>query len=263
MELNQVVGIITGGAAGFGRAFAEKVLSNGGKVMITDVNVHGLQLTGKALESKYGHKNVCWMRQDVTERESFAHVFDYASKFFAQPINLLINNAGIAGDLSFYDGLSTNWESVVEIDLTALIRGTQYAIVQFQKTLNGREGVIVNIASMAGLNSTPFSPEYAAAKSGVVGFTRSLLELKQRYNIRSFAMCPGFADTNMGRDAVDQIPKYTDAMGGLMPIDTVAEAFAEGLREPDNCGRVQRIMKTKRAYYRFPGDKLLFPNSKL
>jgi len=52
-------------------------------------------------------------------------------------------------------------------------------------------------------------------------------------------------------------------MGGLLPVKTVVDAFAAGMREPDNAGRVQRIMKKNTTYYRFPGDKLLFPNSKL
>lgn len=59
MELNQVVGIVTGGAAGFGREFATAILKGKGKVLITDVNVHALQATGKELQDAYGHKNVC------------------------------------------------------------------------------------------------------------------------------------------------------------------------------------------------------------
>ncbi|RLN67062.1 hypothetical protein BBP00_00001840 [Phytophthora kernoviae] len=262
MELHEAVGIVTGGATGFGRAFAERILSGGGKVMITDVDVHGLQATGKELQRQYGERNVCWDRQDVTERGSFPRAFAYASKYFKTPVNVLVNNAGIAGDMMFYEPENTKWEAVVDIDLTALIRGTQFALNEMKRTLNGKEGVIVNLGSMAGLTATPFGPEYAAAKAGVVGFTRSLYQIKKSHNVRSFCLCPGFAETSMGRQANVEIPEYTNMMGGLLPVEKVVDAFADGLREPDNAGRVLRIMNKNTAYYRFPGDKLIFPNSK-
>ncbi|KAE8906513.1 hypothetical protein PF005_g6705 [Phytophthora fragariae] len=263
MELHQAVAIVTGGARGFGRAFAEEILANGGKAMITDVNVHELQATGKELQRRFGERNVCWDRQSVTEKDSFPRSFAYAAKYFKQPVNVLVNNAGIAGDMTFYEPGSTNWEAVVDIDLVALIRGSQFAITEFKRTLKGKEGVIVNLGSMAGLTTTPFGPDYAAAKAGVVGFTRSLYQLKKSDNIRCFCMCPGFAETNMGRQADVEIPEYTNMMGGLLPVKVVVDAFAAGMREPDNAGRVQRIMKKNTSYYRFPGDKALFPDSKL
>ncbi|KAF1330911.1 15-hydroxyprostaglandin dehydrogenase, partial [Globisporangium splendens] len=264
MELSQVVGIVTGGAVGFGRGFAEAILAGRGKVLITDVNVHNLQATGKELQAKYGEKNVCWVRQDVTETNSFSEVFEYATKYFGKPVNMLVNNAGIAGDMSFYnDGAPRNWEKVIDIDLTALIRGTQTAIDTFKKQLNGKEGVIVNLASLAGLNAVPFGPEYAAAKAGVVGLTRSLYQLKKSHNIRCFALAPGFTNTAMGIEATQAVREYTDEQGGLMDVSEIINAFVAGVQEPENAGRVLRIVKGRRSYYKFAGDKQLFPNSKL
>jgi NAD(P)-dependent dehydrogenase (short-subunit alcohol dehydrogenase family) len=264
MELSQVVGIVTGAAAGFGKAFADTILAARGKVLITDVDVHNLQLTGKELQAKYGEKNVCWVRQNVTDTNSFVEAFEYAHKYFGTPVNLLVNNAGIAGDMTFYDdGAPRNWERVIDIDLTALVRGTQVAIDNFKKLLNGREGVVVNLASLAGLNAVPFGPEYAAAKAGVVGFTRSLYQLKKSHNIRAFALAPGFTDTAMGRAATESVREFTDEQGGLMQVSDIVDAFVAGVQEADNAGRVLRIVKGRRGYYKFAGDKLLFPNSKL
>jgi NAD(P)-dependent dehydrogenase (short-subunit alcohol dehydrogenase family) len=264
MDLSQAVGIVTGGASGFGKAFAEKILAAGGKVLITDVNGALLETTGKELQAKYGAKNIIWTRQNVTDAGGFVAAFDKASKFFSTPVNLLVNNAGIAGDLSFFDdGAPRNWEKVINIDLFALIRGTQVAMDNFKKHLNGREGVVVNLASLAGLNPVPFSPEYAAAKAGVVGFTRSLYQLKASHNIRVFALCPAFTNTAMGIEATQKVSQFTSELGGLMDISEIADAFVDAVKEPDNAGRCLRIVKGKRGYYRFAGDKLLFPNSKL
>lgn len=263
MELNQVVGIVTGGAAGFGREFAIAILKGKGKVLITDVNVHALQATGKELQDTYGHKNVCWLRQDVCDPDSFHQVFDYAHKYFDLPVNMLANNAGIAGDMTFFDeDAPRRWEAVINIDLTALARGTQVAIQQFRKHLKGKEGVVVNVASVAGLNAVPFGPEYAAAKAGVVGLTRSCYQLKKSDNIRVVAIAPAFAKTAMGHAATESVPEYTKQLP-LMEVDNVTNGFVEALREPDNAGRVLRIIERARSYFRFPGDKQLFPNSKL
>ncbi|GAB9463422.1 hypothetical protein Gpo141_00000884 [Globisporangium polare] len=264
MQLSQVVGVVTGAAAGFGKGFAEAILKAGGKVLITDVDVHELQSTGKAFQAKFGAKNVAWLRQNVTDSGSFHEAFDYAIDYFGSKVNLLVNNAGIAGDMSYCDdGAPRNWERVIDIDLTAVTRGTQVAIDYFKKLPKGQEGVVANLASLAGLNAVPFSPEYAAAKAGVVGLTRSLYPLKTSHNIRCFALAPGFTDTAMGRLATETVPEYTGEQGGLMQVSDVVDAFVAGVQEPGNAGRVLRIVKGKRGYYKFAGDKQLFPNSKL
>ncbi|CAI5728052.1 unnamed protein product [Hyaloperonospora brassicae] len=259
MELQDAVAIVTGGARGFGRAFADKILAARGKVLITDVDVQELRATGEALQAQYGEKNVCWRFQDVTEKDSFSQAFAYASEYFHEPVNVLVNNAGVFSAMSFYEHESTYWETIVDIDLIAPIRGTRCAIAEFKRTLNGKEGVVVNVASMAGLVHVPFAPDYAAAKHGVVGLTRSLYTLQKSDNIRCFCMCPGFADTDMGRNAEETVPEYTSIMGGLLPVQVIVDAFVAGLREPDNAGRVQCIMHDGIMYHSFPTDKVLSP----
>ncbi|TYZ68605.1 hypothetical protein PybrP1_005980, partial [[Pythium] brassicae (nom. inval.)] len=264
MELSQIVGIVTGGAVGFGRGFAEAILNGGGKVLITDIDVQQLEATGKELQSAFGHKNVAWQRQNVTDPDGFHAAFDFATKYFDRPVNVLVNNAGIGGAESYLDdGAPHGWERIVDIDITSVLRGSQVAIDYFKKLPSGQEGVIVNLASLAGLNAVPMTPVYAAAKAGVVGLTRSLYQLKKSDNIRAFALAPGFARTAMGRQVTDNMPDYAAVMGGVMEVDEVVEAFVAGLREPDNAGRILRVSQGKRVYYRFPGDKQLFPNSKL
>ncbi|KAF1317543.1 hypothetical protein FI667_g14723, partial [Globisporangium splendens] len=165
MELARSVAIITGAAGGFGKAFADTILADGGKVLITDINTEGVEATAKVLADKYGAKRVSWIRQDVTDTDSFGAAFDHARTHFDDaPVNMLVNNAGIGADLTFYnDGAPTNWSRVVEINFVAVMRGTQVAVDHFKKLLPpGKEGVVVNVASIAGLYAVPLLPDIAA-----------------------------------------------------------------------------------------------------
>jgi NAD(P)-dependent dehydrogenase (short-subunit alcohol dehydrogenase family) len=119
------------------------------------------------------------------------------------------------------------------------------------------------LASLAGLNAVPFSPEYGAAKAGVVGFTRSLYQLKKSHNIRVVALCPGFAKTAMGRQVTESAPDYAMQLGCIMEVGEVVNAFVAAVKEPDNAGRCLRVFQNGLSYYKFAGDKFLFPNSKL
>ncbi|TMW64821.1 hypothetical protein Poli38472_008988 [Pythium oligandrum] len=264
MQLKDIVGIVTGGAAGFGRAFAEKILTAGGQVLITDINTALLETTGQELAAKFGKKNICWMRQNVVDMDSFHRAFDLATDHFKRDVNVLVNNAGIAGYLKFWEmNAPTEFEPVITIDLTAVIRGSQVAVQQFRKKLQGKEAVIVNVSSFAGLGPVPDSPDYAAAKAGVVGFTRSCHPLKKQHNIRVIALCPGFTNTAMGNHIDSVKPELITGMGGMMDVSRVADAFVMAIEDPNNNGRCIRIVQTGTTYFQFPGDKHLYPSSKL
>lgn len=259
MKLNEAVAIVTGAAAGFGRGFAERVLQGGGRVFMTDVNVEQLEITGKELAAKFGSHKVAWTHQNVVEWDSFHNIFDQATTKFKSPVNLLVNNAGIAGDMTMWnEDAPRSWERVITIDLTALMRGTQVAVQQMRKTLGGKEGVVVNLASFAGLYPQTYGPEYSAAKHGVVGFTRSCHPLKKDYNIRVVALAPGFASTAMGNIAKDLFPGDVAAMGGMIDIGQVVDAFQFALEDETNPGRILRVVKGGHAYNRFPGDKAIY-----
>ncbi|KAF1317544.1 15-hydroxyprostaglandin dehydrogenase, partial [Globisporangium splendens] len=263
MELARSVAIITGAAGGFGKAFADTILADGGKVLITDINTEGVEATAKVLADKYGAKRVSWIRQDVTDTDSFGAAFDHARTHFDDaPVNMLVNNAGIGADLTFYnDGAPTNWSRVVEINFVAVMRGTQVAVDHFKKLLPpGKEGVVVNVASIAGLYAVPLLPEYAAAKAGVVSLTRSLYHLKASHNIRVVALCPGFADTDMGRLAEATLPELTSQQDGLIALSEIVAAFTAIVNEPSNAGRCLRVVHSDRRYMRFDGDEQLFPD---
>ncbi|TMW64819.1 hypothetical protein Poli38472_008986 [Pythium oligandrum] len=264
MQLQDIVGIVTGGAAGIGRALAETILSAGGNVLITDINTSLLETTGQELAAKFGKANVGWTQQNVVEMDSFHRIFDVATNHFKKPVNLLINNAGIGGDLDFWKGdAPRNWEDVITIDLTAVIRGSQVAIQQFRKHLGGNEGVVINVSSAAGFMATPFFPQYGAAKAGVIGFTRSCHPLKKQHNIRVVALCPAFVDSALSKLAIEVSPKLIQRLGGVMDVSKVVDGFEMALNDPNNSGRCILIVPTGSSYFPFAGDKHLYPEAKL
>lgn len=263
MELPNVRAIITGGAAGLGKSFAETLLEGGAKVVITDIDAVQLQATGEALRAKYDAKRVGFFQQDVTQNDSFDKAFAFAAELFEAPVNVLVNNAGISGDMNFFkEDAPLAWQKVIEIDLIALMRGTQVGAATMRKTLGGQEGVIVNMCSMAAFCDCPFWPQYAAAKSGVLGFTKSMHQLKKSGNVRVMALCPGFADTAMGQDAATNFPQLMGGQAGLMTAETVSQGLVKALGDGDNAGR-QLVVAPEMAFYHvgnFTPNEFSFPD---
>jgi NAD(P)-dependent dehydrogenase (short-subunit alcohol dehydrogenase family) len=256
MLLGEAVAYITGGAQGFGRAFAEAILAQKGFVLITDIDEKGLIKTVQELQAQFGKERVAYMVQNVTEDDSFRKAFEYGTQALKKRINLLVNNAGIAGKSDFFEeNIPQNWKEVVEIDLMAVIAGTQIAIDYMKKNGPDKENVIINVASMAGLVPLPFSPPYAAAKAGVIGLTRSLFLLKSTHNIRAVALAPSFADTNLVRSAPPELANYTLMFGGLLKVEEVVNAFIKALQDEENSGQVLRVTLNNHKYHQFTSRK--------
>lgn len=253
MQLARSVAVVTGAAGGLGKAFAHRVLKNNGKVLITDVAKEQLEATSRELQSAFGKENVTFLRQDVTDGESFGDVFAQATDYFKSPLNLVVNNAGTGGAPTFYeDGAPRDWELPLDITLKGVMRGTQVGL-DFMKTNlpTGQEGVIVNVSSILGLFPIDLYPQYSAAKWGVVGFTRTLGHLKAAHNVRVVALSPGFIATEAGLAAEEAIPDVIKHFRGMIPVETVMDGFEEAVNDERNAGKVMEIWKDKRGYTKF------------
>jgi 3alpha(or 20beta)-hydroxysteroid dehydrogenase len=184
--------VVTGGARGLGLAAAERLLEEGARVLITDLNRDEGEIETKRLAAK-GHA-VAFQHQDVTQPGQWQTALDQAQSRWGG-LDVLVNNAGIAiiGDL---ESISfETWRKTLAVNLDGVFLGTQAAIAR----MKGRGGSIVNIASIEGMLGEPLVPAYNASKGAVRIFTRSAAIhcARKGYNIRINNVCPGFAETQM------------------------------------------------------------------
>lgn len=236
MEIEGKVAVVSGGGSGIGRAAVLALVDRGAKVVVADVDEAGGLKTVDLVEAKGG---VAIFRHcDVTKTEDLAAAFASAAEHFGR-LDIAFNNAGIGGEDLFSDDPG-DWAKVVDIDLTAVIDATRIAVREMKRA--GKPGVIINTASMGGLLPMPGSPVYAAAKAGVINFSRSLGYLAAESNIRVNAICPSFTDTPLvrrsGDEAVEEMGKM---VGGILMPEDIAAGVVELIEDDSRFGSIMRV----------------------
>ncbi|MFC4295887.1 SDR family NAD(P)-dependent oxidoreductase [Novosphingobium tardum] len=188
MDIKGKTALITGAAAGIGRATAIAFAERGAtRLLIADVDEAGLAETARLAAGDGTRVDVC--KLDVTDSDAFAALFDGDAS-----IDIVFNNAGIVSGPPPYPGTPIKRiELLVAINLTSVIVGTTLAVRHMQA--HGRGGAIVNTASTGALNPYIDDAPYAASKAGVVMFSRSCGALKDRDGIRVNAVLPGVTET--------------------------------------------------------------------
>jgi NAD(P)-dependent dehydrogenase (short-subunit alcohol dehydrogenase family) len=164
-------------------------------------------------------------------------------------VDIVHNNAGVSGIGDFFAAAADEWEKVLAINLTAVIRGTQLAVQHLRR--QGGGGVIINTASMGGLVPMPTGSVYAASKAGVIHFSRSLAFLANE-GIRVNVICPTFTDTPLirvhGEEVLNEMKRE---VGGLASPELVAEGVLELIRDDSRAGAVMRVTVRKGIDYTF------------
>jgi len=190
--------VVTGGGSGIGAAVAKALAGAGARVTLVARNSD--RLAAKAAELK-----VACQAADVTQREQVAAAFARATERNGA-IGLLVNNAGAAHAIPFARMDDEQWDSMLAVNLTGVYNCTRAAIAGMLEAGSGR---IVNIASTAALTGYAYVSAYCAAKHGVLGLTRALaLEYAQK-GITVNAVCPGYTDTGIVSQAIDNIAAAT------------------------------------------------------
>jgi NAD(P)-dependent dehydrogenase (short-subunit alcohol dehydrogenase family) len=184
--------LITAGAAGIGKAFAETFADAGAKVFICDIDREALE-TFRAARPDIGNATT-----DVADPRQVDGLFD-AAKAFLGGLDVLVNNAGIAGPTAPVEDIAlADWERTIAVDLSGMFYCTRLA-VPLLKQAGG--GSIINMSSAAGRLGFPLRTPYAAAKWAVVGFTKSLAMELGPSNIRVNAIQPGVVEG----DRIDRV----------------------------------------------------------
>lgn len=193
MRFKDKVVVITGGGSGMGLAASRLFASEGATIAVNDVKAETAERTVAELTAAGGKAFA--IPGDVASR-AVAEASIAACVRQAGRVDILINNAGIATIQPAED--YADWDRIIGVDLTAPFLWSQAAAKQ--SMLPNGKGAIVNISSLAGMVAYPGDVGYIAAKSGVLGLTRSLAIEWARRGIRVNCICPGFTDTQIIRD---------------------------------------------------------------
>ncbi|CAG8576284.1 29533_t:CDS:2 [Gigaspora margarita] len=214
MQIKDKVIILTGGANGFGAALARRFVNEGARIIIGDID----RKAGEELVTELNQNNeviAIFIFCDVANFDHLSQLFDTAKNAFG--------------------GVDVNdWVKTIDVNLNAVIKGTQLGI-QYLKKRGG--GVIINTASMSAFYPMSYAPIYSTTKRAVVGFTHSLRDLKDTDKIRINAVAPSFFDSNLTQ-MILKSEKHGQVVKnfGIVPIDDVIDAFIRIIQDDKLAG---------------------------
>jgi 3-oxoacyl-[acyl-carrier protein] reductase len=187
--LNGEIALVTGASRGIGAAIADRLSRDGARVIGTATTPEGAARISESLAARGGRGAVL----DVVKPDSVAALLeDIEAKEGA--IGILCNNAGITRDTLLLRMKEDDWDAVIDTNLASVFRLSKAVLRGMMKVRKGR---IVSITSVVGLTGNPGQANYAAAKAGIIGFTKSLAREVGSRGITVNAIAPGFIDTDM------------------------------------------------------------------
>lgn len=194
MDLSGRVAIVTGGATGIGRAIGIKMAEVGADIIVSDIDADACQGTAADITA-LGVRSV-GIPADVTDPDAVTRMVADGIDQFGK-IDVLVNNAGVAGAPGWYDhpvSRAEDWSFTFGVNVKGMAIVTE-AVLPHMKTAHA--GKIVNLASIAGRQGRPSLPHYSATKAAVINYTQSLANELGRDNINVNAVCPGLLWTPM------------------------------------------------------------------
>jgi len=190
MDLNNKVAIVTGSGRGIGRAIALRLARAGASIIANDVDKGAEEVTSEILST--GKQSQAVMA-DVSSPQDVAKLVAAATTTYGR-IDILVNNAGINRDQLLIRMTDEDWDKVINIDLKSVFLCTRAVL---RPMIKQRWGRIISISSIVGLIGNAGQANYASAKAGIIGFTRSVAREVASRGITANAIAPGFIDTEM------------------------------------------------------------------
>ena len=186
------VALVTGASRGIGAAIADELASLGATVIGTATTDNGAQAIGERLAAKGGHGRML----NVTDGAAIEALIDGIAKDFGG-VSILVNNAGITRDNLLMRMKEEDWQAILDTNLSSVFR-TSKAVMRGM--MKARKGRIINIASVIGVTGNAGQANYAAAKAGIIAFSKSLAKEIGSRGITVNVVAPGFIATDMTRD---------------------------------------------------------------
>jgi 3-oxoacyl-[acyl-carrier protein] reductase len=220
-SLKGEVALVTGASRGIGAAIADRLAALGATVYGTATSEAGAQAIGERLAAHGGHGRVL----NVTEPAAIDALIDAITKE-SGAVSILVNNAGITRDQLLMRMKEEDWSAIMDTNLTSVFRTSKAVMRGMMKVRKGR---IVSIASVVGVTGNPGQANYAAAKAGIIAFSKSLAREIGSRGITVNVVAPGFIDTDMTRALPEEQRTALlagIALGHLGEADDIAEAVA-------------------------------------
>lgn len=210
--MDKKIALVTGASRGIGKAIAERLASDGFFVIGTATSA-----TGAEAISSYLADNGKGLTLNVADSDSITDVLKTINDEFGTPV-VLVNNAGITRDDLLMRMKDEAWDEIINTNLTSIFRMSKAVIRGMMKAKSGR---IINIGSVVGATGNGGQTNYAAAKAGMIGFSKSLAKEVGSRNITVNTVAPGFIDTDMTRELSDE---HKNALLGSIALGRLGQA---------------------------------------
>ena len=233
VEIDGKVAVVTGGARETGRAIALRLAGEGAIVVIADVDADHGPAAVRDIEAAGGR--AVFVPTDMTDDDAVRRMLSFDHD--AGGPHVLVNNTGGWGEANYPDATPDQWSRTLDLNLRAAMLATQLALAPMRAAGGG---AVVNIASTAGIASDAYaSPEYGAAKAGLIRFTTSLADLRERMGVRVNCVGPDWIATERGQAELARMSPAERAQAPeQVPMEEIADTVVELVRADDLAGHV-------------------------
>lgn len=208
MLLKGKVALVTGGGRGIGKTIALALAKEGAKIIVNDYVEENAKKVAEEIISSGGQAES--VQADISNYEEANNMMKNILK--EQPVDILINNAGITRDTLLVRMKEEDWDRVINVNLKGVFNCTQAVAKSMMKQRSGR---IVNISSVIGLIGNEGQANYAASKAGIIGFSKTVARELATRGVTVNIIAPGYIKTDMTEQISDEAK---DKLAGLIPM---------------------------------------------